>query len=1743
MKQIKQSLAVLLSYTLAFMPLHAANLQTDGSTQTNLDKARNDVPVVNIANPNAIGLSHNKFKEYNVGKEGLILNNSKDTTVNTQLGGYIFGNSNLTSNAKVILNEVTSTSRSQLNGYTEVAGERSDLIIANPNGLSVNGAGFINTSNVTLTTAKPILNDGRLESLNVLGGDISIDGEGLDAMGPDSTYIYTHFLKLNAQIHAKNLEIKLGKNNIDSTTQQITASTNSNEVALLLDASALGGMYVNRISLVGTDKGLGVNLPPEVLASTGDISITNDGNIILNKISAKQNIEVKSLNSDIEVNGNTYSANDTKLESKNKILLNNNDLKSKNKIEIISDFIINESTIVAGVNEDNSLNDIGVLNLTANTITNKGNIQSSDVLSMNAISFKNENNIVANGELKIEENDFIINSGLIHSNSNLNIDSKNISNSKDITASNDLYIDATNINTTNGEISATNVDIKAKVLESDNTNIISLDSMNLNIDNKILNNGLIQTKNILNLTTDSLINNETIFSVTDMSMYTKDIINNAIINSSNNLIITSNNLTNNRTIFSGSDMYLYTKDTLLNNESAYILAVNNLTMAADNSNAKTQTIENKSATIETLQGDINIYANDFANKATKAPTISSYQESSIYYTKNLGDDWRTRGYITTTIESLDKTEYVPSTLMSGKNVYIDANTNNEYSLMAASENMTFVGSLINEANLVANKIVRTTGYVQHCDSNSWPKSGCSWYHKSDTDTTVLTLIDNADSTIQAGGTIAATVSSLVNSTVRENEAISSSATIDNEIGIVEYKNTGNNVVSLVIPEDDYGLFVKNTNPLSKFLIETNPEFALYDNFISSEYMMSHIRYDSEVTSKKIGDALYENTIIRDSVLQQTGRRFLNKDIKNDNDQFKYLMDNAIQASEDLELSPGISLNKEQIDALTQDIVWMEEQVVAGQKVLVPVVYIANIKNYQLEGARIIAGSNINIEASDAISNISGDIIAGEDINLQAANDISNISANIEAKNLDLASTDGNIINKRSAEEMTFFAKGSKAKTTLVGKESQIVASNNLNVNAGKDIDVTGSKLQAKNININAANVAIATTIDNKYFSGGDSKNYIKENSTTNLASNLNADNININSIDTTTIKGSNLNASGNMKVTAKKIDVLAVNDTEYRESYSSSKDAISSSSSLDASLNESVASSSLSANNILLNAQQDMNLESVNIDVKNSAEMSSANGNINFTAKAYTNAEVHEQSSSSFGGLVGSHSIDALSQTKLGNSSTTAQNNIAVGGKNINIMATDLKTNGGDIQLSANENVNIISGTEEKSEQHLKESTSFNLGLSGSRVTYAQKTKDATANTSLTNKASNIDTKNLTIESGQDTNVIASNITANGMKVDSARDFNILVDKNVATSKEDHSKQELGVELTLNEKEASLFAGFWEEDNGKSTTTSSVVKSNINVGTLDVTSKDQNIIGSDVIANDITVNSENIRVLADTTNTNTDTYTKSIKAGVSVGVSQNISNAVEAVQDVGNAKSNSATISRGLKAYDAVTSALTKPVNAGVQAVYEQSQTNTNTNNDQVVSSTLYANNTMKLNAKEDIEVAGSTIASNNTLELNAKNINLHSEQQNYSSDSSSSSLNAKADLYGTNIGNITMGAQKSDLGVNGIQQINSHIYATNKATLTSEEDTILKGATVDANELEVTVGKNLVMQSLQDTQTINGSSAGGTVSGKYAMPTGVSVNTGSTKGDKQWVNEVSSLNANEKIKVAVNENTTLTGA
>ena len=227
----------LLGCCLSILPLQvsAAGVEVSGESNTSVGQAANGVAVVNIANPNKRGLSHNKYKRFNVEKSGLILNNSDKAYVDTQLGGKIAGNNRLTKPARVIINEVTSTHRSALEGYTEVGGERADIVIANPNGISVNGAGFINSSRVTLTTGRPSIDQqGNLAGFDVRGGEIRIEGLGLDTRAQSITSIYSHYLQLNASLHARNLDIGLGLNEIDYPGRKIRRSRNGQSDRLLL---------------------------------------------------------------------------------------------------------------------------------------------------------------------------------------------------------------------------------------------------------------------------------------------------------------------------------------------------------------------------------------------------------------------------------------------------------------------------------------------------------------------------------------------------------------------------------------------------------------------------------------------------------------------------------------------------------------------------------------------------------------------------------------------------------------------------------------------------------------------------------------------------------------------------------------------------------------------------------------------------------------------------------------------------------------------------------------------------------------------------------------------------------------------------------------------------------------------------------------------------------------------------------------------------------------------------------------------------------------------------------------------------------------------------------------------------------------------------------------------------------------------------------------------------------------------
>ncbi len=141
----------------------------------------NGTAVVNITTPSFGGISHNKFERYNVDTRGVILNNSgyNGTSI---IGGAVTANPNLVGRptARVILNEVTGTTATTLNGPTEVFGTRADVIVANPNGVGCIGCTFINAGSITLSTGVPNP-DYTLGSVrySVTGGTVSLSGRCL----------------------------------------------------------------------------------------------------------------------------------------------------------------------------------------------------------------------------------------------------------------------------------------------------------------------------------------------------------------------------------------------------------------------------------------------------------------------------------------------------------------------------------------------------------------------------------------------------------------------------------------------------------------------------------------------------------------------------------------------------------------------------------------------------------------------------------------------------------------------------------------------------------------------------------------------------------------------------------------------------------------------------------------------------------------------------------------------------------------------------------------------------------------------------------------------------------------------------------------------------------------------------------------------------------------------------------------------------------------------------------------------------------------------------------------------------------------------------------------------------------------------------------------------------------------------------------------------------------------------------
>ncbi|MFJ2451204.1 hemagglutinin repeat-containing protein [Pseudomonas protegens] len=383
----KRSLAFVLANMMFWQPLVAMadGIVVNGSGTT-LGQAGNGVPIVNIATPNGSGLSHNKFSDYNVGQQGVILNNATGRTQETQLGGIILGNSNLGGRAaNVILNEVNGGSPSQLKGYTEVAGQAAHVIVANPYGVSCNGCGFINTPKATLTTGKPVIENGQVQRYQVDQGSVAIEGAGLNASNIDQFEIITRSAKINAEIQARHLAVIAGANDVDAKTLNATARTANPADApqLAIDSSALGGMYAGAIKLVGTEAGVGVKLDGKLIASGGDIQLDANGQLRMADATAEKGaVAIKA--GSLEAQGGVYAGSELKVQTRGD-LSSQKTLAARDRITLDSGGqLTNKGIIEAGVNADNSRNANGDISLNARDLDNRGkSIVASRDLTLN----------------------------------------------------------------------------------------------------------------------------------------------------------------------------------------------------------------------------------------------------------------------------------------------------------------------------------------------------------------------------------------------------------------------------------------------------------------------------------------------------------------------------------------------------------------------------------------------------------------------------------------------------------------------------------------------------------------------------------------------------------------------------------------------------------------------------------------------------------------------------------------------------------------------------------------------------------------------------------------------------------------------------------------------------------------------------------------------------------------------------------------------------------------------------------------------------------------------------------------------------------------------------------------------------------------------------------------------------------------------------------------------------------------
>ncbi|WP_335981753.1 hemagglutinin repeat-containing protein [Fusobacterium polymorphum] len=509
--------------------IFAANLVVDPNSKNNtkLDKAANGVPIVNISTPNKNGISINDFSEYNIGKEGQIINNA-DNVGRSHLGGIINANPNLAPNqaANLVILQVNGSNRSQIEGYLEaLSRQKIDVILSNENGLYINNGGTINIKNFTATTGRVNLKDGDFVGIDVERGNIVIGPKGMDGSNANYVELIAKTLELRGNVVTKDLKVVTGSNKIDKKGNIKEKSNVNGDIAI--DARNLGGMYANTIKIISTDKGAGVNSDAFIVSKNSKLEITADGKIKVNKVQGKgidikgKEYEQKDLaysDEGISINANKIKLSGTGTQANKQINLNGtveNNATIYTKEGIKTKALTNTGVVQAikKVEVEGNLTNKGEI-LTNETLTAKDTISSKKLIAKEGISVaKLENSGIIATDKKIDIKGNLINSGEVQALDNISV-SGNVNNNGEILTNNSFSakdvistkkLVAKNGITTNklenkGTV-ATNKDlnINKDLINSGNIQVVGKISVTENTNNKgeILTNSSFSSKDTL----------------------------------------------------------------------------------------------------------------------------------------------------------------------------------------------------------------------------------------------------------------------------------------------------------------------------------------------------------------------------------------------------------------------------------------------------------------------------------------------------------------------------------------------------------------------------------------------------------------------------------------------------------------------------------------------------------------------------------------------------------------------------------------------------------------------------------------------------------------------------------------------------------------------------------------------------------------------------------------------------------------------------------------------------------------------------------------------------------------------------------------------------------------------------------------------------------------------------------------------------------------------------------------------